>query len=179
MVCKKTYLALFCIIFFIPIQNISAQNEPFYFQDKITDTTSIFFLVSMEVNETIQVNVTQPTFDDGEFYLFLFDFRPNTTNVNADKTFNPDIFVVAKVYDGPNNPSIFYNATEAKIHYIQVVLLKNGPAFFTLQSDLNLERYYIPTLPGYSLEFLALSIFLSLGASIVIIRKRKMNKISF
>jgi hypothetical protein len=178
MVRKKTYLALFCILFLIPIQNTIAQGEPFNFQDKITDTTSIFFLVAMDENQTIQVNVTQPPTGNGEFYLFLFDFRPNTTNVNADKTLNPDVYVVAKEWDGPNNPSVEYNATELKIHYIQVVLLKNGPEFFTLECNLELERFYLPALPGYSLEFLVMSILLSLGLSIFIIRKKKMNKIT-
>lgn len=176
MVRKKTFFVLAFIMFFIPVQNSIAASEPFQFQDKINDTTSIFFLVALDVNQTIQVNVSQE--GGGYFYLFLFDFRPNTTNVNVDKTFNDDIFAVAKVYDIPSNPSVFYNATENKIHYIQVVLLKGGPDFFTLTSDTELVRFYLPSLPGYSCDLLILSLLCSTGLSIIFLRRKKLTKIT-
>jgi hypothetical protein len=173
MVRKKTYLALMFIVFLIPINNSYAAVEPFSFQDKIIDTTSIFFLVALEVNDTIQLNISQE--GDGNFFLFLFDIRPNSTNVNLDKTLNPDIYFAAQAYDSGINPSIFYNASGTKIHYIQIVLLKNGPDFFTLESTKSLTRYFLPSLPGYSLEIVCLSIVISLGLYIFLIKKRKIT----
>ena len=176
MVRKKFFMALFFIAFFIPINNIYGAPEPYYFQDKITDTTSNFFLVALDVNDTIQLNITQE--GNGEFYLFMFDIRPNSTYVNVDKTFNSDIFTIAKNYSSGINPSLFYNATSNQIHYIQIVLLKNGPDFLTLQSSLELVRFYLPALPGYSLEILSISILFSLGVCIFLIKKRKLKFVS-
>jgi len=159
----------------MPINFGTAQADDFQFQDKITDTTSIFFLVALDKDQdsNLMINITHE--GDGDFNLFLFNFRPNETNVNIDKTFNSEIYAAALMYDQSDAPGLNYTHTEdtAKIYYIQVVLLNGGPDFFTLNCNLTLVRYYLPALPGFPIEIVMISSMISIAIVIIFIKKRR------
>ena len=165
-------LAVFCMIFIlIPIPNTTAYE----FQDKVSDTNSLFFLVALDKDKDNNLLVSITHEGEGNFNMFLFNFRPNKTNVNIDRTFNNEIFGAALVYDGSDTPEINYTHSEDKslIYYLQVVLLDGGPDFFTLQCNLDLVRYYLPSLPGFSIEIMMLSLMISIAVIVIFIKKRR------
>jgi len=91
---KRKYLTvpILALMALIPMVSILG----FEYIDNINDGISVYFLVDLEMDENIEINVTHT--GDGNFTLFLFDFRPTQTYVNDDKTLNPIIFQVALNY---------------------------------------------------------------------------------
>jgi len=163
------------MLFTIP-PNFTVAQEPFRFQDKVSDMTSIFFLVALDNEENSHLQLFLTHEKDGNFVMFLFDFRPNQTYVNADKTLNEEIFRLALAYDLSDSPSINYIHTNdtANIYYIQIVLLTGGPDFFTLESNMELIRYYLPALSGFQIEIMMVSLMISIAIVIFFVRKRRL-----
>ena len=178
---KKILVASILMVFFLmPSTAATAQTEGFQFQDKVTDTTSLFFLVALDVDQDDNLLISITHEGNGDFNLFLFNFRPNKTNVNIDKTFNNEIYGAALMYDQSDTPELNYTHTaiapedpKSLIYYVQIVLLNGGPDFFTLESNLLLVRYYLPALPGYSLEMMLISSMISVAIVIIFIRRRR------
>lgn len=169
--CKKKILISTIILFFLlPITAVIAKHDEYVFEDKLNDGGSMFFLVDLSLNETIELTLTPD--NDGEFYLFLFDKRPEKANINNDNTLNKDIYDNAVDYDSGDQPHIEYTAEKELVYYIEVILLKNGPDYFTLESSKELSRYYLPAVPGYSLDVLIISLIFSVGVIFLLIKKR-------
>jgi len=167
---KKIILSGLILLILFPIANTLAKDDPYYFKDKVTNTTSLFFLTDLQKEENIELSLTHEK--DGEFELFLFDERPTKTYVDIDKNIEEEIYDIAVAYDSGDEPEIDYIAEKEKIFYIQVVLLDGGPDFLTLECNKVLTRYYLPKVPGFPLEILIVSMLFSLGI-IVFIGKRK------
>ena len=138
--------------------------------DNINEGISTFFLTSLEAAENIEVNVTHT--GSGNFTLFLFDQRPIYSYVKVDKTLDQDIFNLAINFSLADNPYINYNVSEAKIYYIQVILLDNGPDTFFLDCNHDLTRYYIPAIPGYDIPLLISLIICITGLMFIIFQKK-------
>ena len=141
--------------------------------DNVNEGISSFFLTSLEAGENIEVNVTHT--GSGNFTIFLFDQRPIYSYVKIDKTLDHDIFTVTINYSLADNPYINYTVSETKIYYIQVILLDSGPDTFFLDSNHDLTRYYIPTIPGYHASLLIYSI-ITITALILINYQKKIKK---
>jgi len=172
---KRKYLTIpiLALMALIPIVNILG----FEHIDNINDGISVFFLVDLEEGENLEINVTHT--GDGNFTLFLFDSRPTESYINDDKTLNPIIFQVALIYSIDDNPYINYTHTvsESKIYYIELILIENGPdTFFLRANNDDLTRYYLPIVPGFQIELLILSSFLT-GGFVLILYKRRMRTI--
>ena len=170
---KRKYLAvpILALMALIPIASIFG----FEYIDNINDGISVYFLVDLEAGENIEINITHT--GDGNFTLFLFGSRPTESYVNIDKTLNPSIFQVALNYSIDDNPYINYTALESKIYYIELILIDNGPDTFFLNSNIDeLTRYYLPIVPGFQVELLIFSSFLSVGL-VLILYKRRMRTI--
>ncbi|MFX1405676.1 MAG: hypothetical protein ACFFBW_01870, partial [Promethearchaeota archaeon] len=125
---KKKIVIISIVLLFtlIPVSNVLT----FEHIDNIDDGISVFFLVNLEADEVIEVNVTHA--NDGNFALFLFDRRPNKDYISFDKTLDEEIFDIAINYSLAENPYIMHNATQSKIYYFQLILLENGPDTFFL-----------------------------------------------
>lgn len=145
-------IGMFLLFALIPIQFSLAHQHV----DNVNEGISTFFLTSLEAGENLEVNVTHT--GSGNFTLFLFDQRPIYSYVRVDKTLDEDIFTLAINYSLVDDPYINYTVSEAKIYYIQVILLDSGPDTFFLDCNRELTRYYIPTIPGYDLPVLISSI---------------------
>jgi hypothetical protein len=141
--------------------------------DNVNEGISTFFLTSLDVDENIEINVTHT--GSGNFTLFLFDQRPINSYVNIDKTLDNEIFTVAINYSLGDNPYINYTATESKIYYIQIILLESGPDTFFLDSNCELSRYYIPSIPGYP-NYLIIALILVVSGLLIVIYRRKIMK---
>ena len=170
---KRKYLTvpILALMFLIPIVSILG----FEHIDNINDGISVFFLVDLEDGENIEINVTH--IEDGNFTLFLFGSRPTDSYVNDDKTLNPIIFQIALNYSIDDNPYINYTVSQSKIYYIELILIDNGPDTFFLRSNIDgLTRYYLPIVPGFQVELLIFSSFLTIGF-VLILYKRRMRTI--
>jgi hypothetical protein len=141
--------------------------------DNINDGISVYFLVSLEADENIIINVTHT--GEGNFTLFLYDTRPTESFLNLDNSLNPDIFDVAITYSVDDNPYINYTVTEEKIYYIELILLENGPdTFFFYCNNDELTRYYLPIIPGFQIDLLVLTLILT--SSLIMLFKKKFIK---
>jgi len=168
---KRKYLtvSILALMALIPIASILG----FEHIDNINDGISVFFLLDLEEGENLEINVTHT--GDGNFTLFLFDSRPTESYVNDDKTLNPIIFQVALNYSIDDNPYINYThtASESKIYYIELILVENGPdTFFLRVNKDDLTRYYLPIVPGFQIELLILSSFLTVGLVLILYKRR-------
>ena len=166
---KRKYLTvpILALMALIPMVSIFG----FEYIDNINDGISVYFLVDLEEGENIEINVTHT--EDGNFTLFLFGSRPSQSYVNDDKTLNPIIFQVALNYSIDENPYINYTVSQSKIYYIELILIDNGPDTFFLVSNIDeLTRYYLPIVPGFQIELLFLSSFLTVGLILILYKKR-------
>ena len=166
---KRKYLTvpILALMFLIPIVSILG----FEHIDNIPDGISVFFLVDLEDGENIEINITHT--EDGNFTLFLFGSRPTDSYVNDDKTLNPIIFQIALNYSIDDNPYINYTVSQSKIYYIELILIDNGPDTFFLRSNIDgLTRYYLPIVPGFQVELLILSSFLTTGFVLILYKRR-------
>ena len=166
---KRKYLTvpILALMFLIPIVSILG----FEHIDNINDGISVFFLVDLEDGENIEINITHT--EDGNFTLFLFGSRPTDSYVNDDKTLNPIIFQIALNYSIDDSPYINYTVSQSKIYYIELILIDNGPDTFFLRSNIDeLTRYYLPIVPGFQVELLILSSFLTIGLVLILYKRR-------
>ncbi|MHA2430229.1 MAG: hypothetical protein ACXACC_04250 [Promethearchaeota archaeon] len=154
---KILILPLLALLLFIWVPSV----QGYEYSDNINEGISVYYLTALDVGESIEVNVTH--LGDGNFTIFLFDERPLESYVNFDKTLNKEIFNIAINYSLDENPYLFYNASESKIYYFQLILLDTGPDTFFIYSDKELARYYLPIIPGFHLFLLILLIPLISG----------------
>jgi len=162
-------MSLFFLLF--PITNAMA----FTYIDNTKDGNYVFFLIDLEAGNNLELNITHD--GSGNFTLFLFNSRPIESYVKDDKTLNHQIFINAALVNCSlaDNPYINYSAPEAKIYYIEIILVSGGPDTFTLNANKDLTRYYLPIIPGFQLEYLLISLVFAVSI-ISILYKKKMSK---
>ena len=166
---KRKYLAITLLTLMTLIPTVSVFG--FEHIDNINDGISVYFLVHLEPGENIEINVTHN--GDGNFTLFLYDSRPTESFINIDKSLNPSIFDVAINYSLDDNPYINYTVSESKIYYIELILIENGPdTFFFYCNNDELTRYYLPIIPGFQVELLIFSSFLTVGLVLILYKRR-------
>jgi len=158
---KKKILILPLLALLLFIWTPSVQG--YEYSDNINEGISVYYLTALDVGETIEVNVTHLGDGNFNFTLFLFDERPLESYVNFDKTLNNEIFNVAINYNLDDNPYLYFNASESKIYYFQLILLDKGPDTFFIYSDKELTQYYLPIIPGYNISLFLILIFLISG----------------
>lgn len=166
---SKIFLVLLIFSILFPINFVLAKTR-FVHEDKMNEGGSMFFLVDLEEDEEIEVELK--AYEDGYFHLYLFDERPTETHVNYDNTIDSDINKDKVAHDKGKHPEINYTAEDDQIYYLQIILEKNGPDFFRLEANKRLTRYYLPQIPGYEVELIMISLILSTGIIIFIIKKK-------
>ena len=172
---KKLFLLGSILFLLFPVTNTLA----FTYVDSMKNGNYVFFLVDLLEGEDIHINVTRN--HNGNFTLFLFNKRPSQSYVKTDKTLNLNIFnnPPTVAYSLDDNPYIYYNATDTRIYYIEIILISGGPESFTLICNKELTRYYLPIIPGFQLELLIFTIIFSIGLILILYRKRmKKSKLS-
>ena len=168
---KQKYLTITLLTLMTLIPTVSVFG--FDHIDNINDGISVYFLVSLEADENIIINVTHT--GEGNFTLFLYDSRPTESFLNLDNSLNSDIFDVAISYSIDDNPYINYTVSEDKIYYIELILIENGPdTFFFYCNNDELTRYYLPIIPGFQIDLLVLTLILT--SSLIMLFKKKFIK---
>ena len=165
---KIVVLAFLSVFLLVPTSKV----QGFTHIDNINDGISVYFLVHLNATQSIEINVTH--LSEGDFVLFLFDQRPTESYLELDYSLDSRIFSIAINYSLDDNPYIYYVASETTIHYMQLILLDNGPDTFFLNCDRDLTRYYLPLIPGFQTEIVILNIILSIGI-IALLKKNKIK----
>ena len=167
---KKLSLATLVFLFLFPMTFSVSINYDYEFYDKANPGVPFFFLVALDKGEDIQLKVEREEW--GNFSLFLFDKRPEKSYITLDRELEDEIFDDVAAYDTYKEPYINFTADKEQVYYIELVLLRKGPDFFTLKSTEPLSRYYLPQVPGYQVELLLLSVILSIGVVLIILKRR-------
>lgn len=173
------------LVSFLLVSSISsivfASGGTDYYTDSFPLQTYDFrmYVVSLEINDTLIVNVTSVA--DGEFDLFLFSTRPKQSYISREG-YDPEIFNTVTgttlAYDNSLGPVSMINYTPSNpeypvaLYYIQVVLIDHGPDSYILEANHIMELYFIPFIPGYSIFLVSGVSFLTLSAIFFHIRKR-------
>ena len=158
---KKLLLLALLSSILLPFTFSSADTH----DENLYTGNSAFYLCALDEGETLTLNLTRLG-TQGNFSMYLLNARPlsETTDMTAK---------VGTYYN--NGMDIYYNATKSAIYYVQIILTDNGPAVFQIVSNMTLIRYYIPQIPGFPLEIVAISIAVGFGM-IYVVRKRKTNQ---
>lgn len=174
---KRKILIFFCLLvtMMLPVLACKAQDDLFAFsyQDRINTSNSVFFMDAMEAGDTLDVFLS--TSGQGEFGLFLFQERPTETFVNFDRSIDPQIYEKAVQYEIGSLNAIEFTADNTQIYYIQIILIEDGPAFYLIQSNRDLTRYYLPMIPGYPVHAIIVACLFSTGLILLGMRKRRMS----
>ncbi len=167
---KKITLLGVLLFLIIQINNAKA----FSYIDYIKNENYVFFLLDLTEGENVEFNVTHE--GDGNFTLFLFNARPTGSNVLEDKSLNNAIFSNPSTinYSLEDDPYINFTAPPGdRIYYIEIILADGGPDTFTISCTEDLTRYYLPIIPGFQIEFLFATLFISVGLILILYKKRK------
>ena len=171
---KLIYLIIFLSLIILNNEYYSNSLEAVFFDSfPLQQYDCRFYLVYLEKNETIQINVTNTR--NGDFDIFLHNKRPTETYVSRNG-YDPKIFLNAVAWDinSGNFSTIIYISDNSTIYYVQVVLINGEFDTFKLNSSKVLELYFIPFLiPSYKIEF----IFLFTILMVILILKRTKFKI--
>jgi hypothetical protein len=143
---------IFSLLF--PLGYAVTVEKDYKFNDRINEGASRFFMVELEEDDKLRVELEAR--EKGFFHLYLFDERPTETHVYPDNSIDEDINEDKVDHDSGKNPEISYRAEDNEIYYLQIILTKNGPDFFKLTANKKLSRYYLPQIPGYELEIITM-----------------------
>ena len=167
---KSTLVLTICLTLLCPfLSSVLAYRNV----EKMSELRSSFFLVNLKQGDYLEVKVE--ALENGIFGLFLFDKRPEETNVNFDGTLEDELFTTSIQYSMGENPTLRFTAQEPKIYYIQLILVENGPDTYILTSNLELTRYYLPQLQSYPIEILIISTFFITSILVLLTRKKIKN----
>ncbi|MFW9989960.1 MAG: hypothetical protein ACFFC3_15030 [Candidatus Odinarchaeota archaeon] len=179
---KKIFVSLFLIFLLVPITYARA----FTYIDNFKDGDYIFFLIDLEEGSHLELNVTR--WGSGNFTIFLFDSRPSDSYINEDNSLKPIIFTQSKTvnYSLDDNPYIFHTANKTNIYYIEIILFTGGPDAFTFtymryyanytENPAELIRYYLPIIPGFQIEYILISLVITVGITYIFFSKKKIRK---
>lgn len=163
---KELLLILFLMALLIPVVSVSGYE----YKEKVKTSFAVYYLV--DLNEGDELNLELIPYENGSFSLFLFDEKITKSHINNDGSIDSEIYDKAIQYDNSEIPSISYTAENYQIYYIQIILMENGPDIFTLESNHELSRYYLPQVPGFPLEVILIASITLLGIILVYSRKR-------
>ena len=167
------------VLLFSSFAAVNASEDPEYYTDSFPLQTFDFrmYVVSLQLNDTLIVNVTSVA--DGDFDLFLFSTRPMEAYVSRDgydsEITNPERTLEYDVTQGSPFSSINFTADNPdypnELYYLQVVLYDRGPDSYILEANQEMELYFIPFIPGYPILAIVGVSFLTIG--VIFFQKRK------
>lgn len=147
-----------------------AAGETFSKRVDVRGSESKFYLVSLEANQTLSVNVTSRK--GGNFNLYLYNFRPSDSAPHPELN-SPQVSCVVYDETANANASISFTSLGNRVYYLQVVLATPDPDTFFLDANKELTPYFIPFLPGFPVGPLIVAILLAGGLEFAVVRKRR------
>ena len=174
---QKLAFILCFLLFLLPIINVKGNSGYIYNKpEKIEVSSPIFFLFPLDVNESVQIQISREKI--GNISLFLFDTRPINSYIYPNLTLNQDIYDIKIALNISQNPFINYTASQNKIFYVEILIFNNGSDIITVRSTKSLTRYYLPQIPGFPLFMIIGSLFFP-TLILLIYRKRCVLKYNF
>ena len=137
---NKVFLASVIFLLLFPV-TYSLADAKFKFEDQMNDGNSLFFLVELEEDDEIEIDLRAR--ENGYFHLYLFDERPTETHVNMDNTIDSDIKKDKVAHDSGGKPDINYTAEDDQIYYLQSRGLTDNEAKKILTQGFILEIFDI------------------------------------
>jgi hypothetical protein len=144
------------VILFSSFAAVNATEDPEYTDSFPLQTYDFrMYVVSLLLGDNLIVNVTSVA--DGDFDLFLFSTRPTKAYISRDgydsEIYNPSWNLAFDNSTGTPFSSINFTADNPEypneLYYLQVVLIDRGPDSYILESNHEMELYFIPFIPGY------------------------------
>jgi len=170
--------------FRVPITPVSAEDNNYVDQYQLQQGAARFYVVNLTADADLFINCT--AFFKGVFHAYIFDERPEERHVLKDGSLDASITDQAVAYnetpslifssdlnDTVNSVTLNYTAPSYKLYYLEIIVVENGPDTFRLESNYELQAYYIPFIPGYNVEIFASCAVLSLFLIYFKIRKRR------
>ncbi len=148
------------------IKPVSAEENFYEDQYQLQQGAARFYVVNLTSNANLSINCS--AFYKGVFYLYIFDERPVDDHFLSDGSLDASITNQAVAYnetpslifsenlnDSVSFVSLNYTAPAYQLYYLEIIIIENGPDTFKLESSYALQAYYIPFIPGFSLEIFA------------------------
>ncbi|TXT65052.1 MAG: conserved exported protein of unknown function [Promethearchaeota archaeon] len=162
---------LFILLLFIPFGHVKAFEDAV----EIEENTPVFYLFSLEKDaplNNIKIDISREK--KGNISVFLFDRRPMTSYITPNQTLDDAIFSDSINFTESETPSLNVTASEAKIYYLEILIFANGSDILYVQSNRELSRYYLPSIPGFPLAIMLGTIIISVSV-LFITQKRKLK----
>jgi len=178
------FFGLVTMNFSFPITPVSAEDNNYVDQYQLQQGAARCDVVNLTADADLFINCT--AFFKGVFYVYIFDERPEDSHILRDGSLDASITDQAVAYnetpslifssdlnDTVNSVTLNYTAPSYKLYYLEIIVVENGPDTFRLESNYELQAYYIPFIPGYNIEIFASCAVLSLFLIYFKIRKRR------
>jgi hypothetical protein len=171
---------------FVHAQTLSAQIS-FREQFRLEEGTVRYYVATL--NETSVWTLNCTGIYEGVFYLFIFQNRPRQGFIDPEtKNISSEMYENAVAY---NNTPTYINSTVVQdlsvsyieltytipktgLYYMCVVIVENAPDTFLLESNYELQPYFIPFIPGYPTEWIGIcSTIMIIG--LIQLKKKKVH----
>jgi len=162
----------------------AAEDNNYVDQYQLQQGAARYYVVNLTADANLFINCT--AYFEGVFHAYIFDERPEDRHVLRDGSLDASITDQAVAYnetpslifssdlnDTVNSVTLNYTAPSYKLYYLEIIVVENGPDTFRLESNYELQAYYIPFIPGYNIEIFASCAVLSLFLIYFKIRKRR------
>ena len=152
--------------FNVPIIPVNAEDNVYEDQYQLEQGGGRFYVVNLTSSADLQINCT--AYYKGVFYAYMYDERPIDSHLLRDGSIDalitdqavaynetPSLIYSPIINDTVSTVSLNYTAPSTRLYYLEIIVVENGPDTLKLESNYELQAYYIPFIPGYNLEIFA------------------------
>ncbi|MBA7570837.1 hypothetical protein ES708_12590 [subsurface metagenome] len=186
--CKLLFLLLVfglaLVNFSVPIKPVAAEDNIYVDQYQLQQDATRFYVVNLTSDANWIVNCT--AYYKGVFHLYIFDERPTDNHVLRDGSLDasitdqavaynetPSLIFSSNLNDTVNSVTLNYTAPSYKLYYLEIIIVEKGPDTFRLESNFELQAYYIPFISGESRILVICSVFTTFLILFKIMKRRK------
>ena len=171
--------------FNMPIKPGAAEDNNYVDQYQLQQGAARYYVVNLTADADLFINCT--AYFKGVFHAYIFDERPEDRHVLRDGSLDTSITDQAVAYnetpslifssdlnDTVSSVTLNYTAPSHQLYYLEIIIVENGPDTFRLESNHELQAYYIPFIPGFNGGILASCAVFTVFLVYFKIRKRRM-----
>lgn len=170
--------------FSMPIKPGVAEDNQYVDQYQLQQGAVRFYVVNLTIDANLNINCT--AYYRGVFHIYIFDERPDINHILKDGSLNASITDQAVAYnetsslifssnlnDTVSSITLNYTAQSHQLYYLEIIIVENSPDTFRLESNYELQAYYIPFIPGFKVDIFASCAIFTVFLIYFKIRKRK------
>lgn len=171
---KKFKIIIILTIFLFLLSISIPQCLTYTDNQEVKSNGTIFYLVSLNKSETL--NITCSSKYQLSYSLFLFNFRPTSNYKNPDGIYSSELYNLSITFYEGYYPELNYVAKETLIYYIQIIVHNASSNLITIYSNKELGRYYLPLIDSYPLEIIGVTTIFTISTiTFLILKKRKLR----